>query len=127
MERASFSSTQRGAASVALALALTGCGFSAPTPIITPAPVVTATPTIEATPTTAPTATPSPTPAPTFLAYVVKKTDVLGLSGIAAKFNVTLDDLIAANPKLKPPYYIWENMPLNIPPIGWHASTPGPS
>jgi len=74
-----------------------------------------------------PTAAPTPTPAATFLVYYVKKTDVLGLSGIAVKFNVTLDDLIAANPKLKPPYYIWENMQLNIPPIGWHAPTPGPS
>jgi hypothetical protein len=74
-----------------------------------------------------PTAAPTSTPAPTFLSYLVKKTDVLGLSGIAAKFNVTLDDLIAANPTLKPPYYIWENMRLNIPPIGWHAPTPAPS
>jgi LysM repeat protein len=74
-----------------------------------------------------PTAAPTPTPAPTFLLYFVKKTDVLGLSGIAQKFNVTLDDLIGANPKLKPPYYIWENMQLNIPPIGWHAPTPAPS
>jgi len=122
-----FSSTRRGAAAVALALALTGCGIKAPTPIIIPVPVVTATPTTEATPTAAPTAAPTATPAPTFLLYFVKATDVLGLSGIAAKFNVTLDDLIAANPELKPPYYIWENMQLNIPPIGWHAPTPGPS
>jgi hypothetical protein len=74
-----------------------------------------------------PTAAPTPTPGPTFIIYTVKKTDVLGLSGIATKFNVTLDDLIGANPNLKPPYYIWENMKLNIPPIGWHAPTPGPS
>lgn len=74
-----------------------------------------------------PTPSPTPTPGPTFIIYTVKKTDVLGLSGIAAKFNVTLDDVIAANPLLKPPYYIWENMKLNIPPIGWHAPTPGPS
>jgi LysM repeat protein len=74
-----------------------------------------------------PLVTAPPTPAPTFLIYYVKKTDVLGLSGIAAKFNVTLDDLIAANPKLKPPYYIWENLQLNIPPIGWKAPTPAPS
>jgi LysM repeat protein len=127
MECVSFSSTRRGAAAVALALALAGCGISAPTPIITPTPVVTATPTTEATPTAAATASPTPTPAPSFLIYYVKKTDVLGLSGIAAKFNVILDDLIAANPNLKPPYYMWENMQLNIPPIGWHAPTPGPS
>lgn len=74
-----------------------------------------------------PTAAPTATPAATFLIYFVKATDVRGLSGIAQKFNVTLADLIAANPSLKPPYYIWENMRLNIPPIGWQAPTPGPS
>ena len=82
MERVSFSSTRRGAAAVALALALTGCGTSAVTPITvpitvpptpastataaptaTPTPIVTATPTTAATPTAA--TTPSPTAAPT--------------------------------------------------------------
>ena len=48
-------------------------------------------------------------------------------AGKAPLFEPGLDDLIAANPSLKPPYYIWENMRLNIPPIGWKAPTPGPS
>jgi hypothetical protein len=80
---------------------------------------------LQGTPT--PAVSPTPTPGPTFIIYTVKKTDVLGLSGIATKFNVTLDNLIAANPNLKPPYYIWENMRLNIPPIGWQAPSPSPS
>ena len=84
-------------------------------------------PTIAFAPSDTPTAAPTPTPAPTFLLYYVKATDVRGLSGIAQKFNVTLANLIAANPTLKPPYYIWENMPLNIPPIGWQAPAPSPS
>jgi LysM repeat protein len=128
MERVSFSSTRRGAAAVALALALTGCGSSAPTPIITPTPVPTSAPTAAptATPTPVVTAAPTAAPTPTFLIYHVTKTDVHGLSAIAARFHVTLHDLIAANPNLKPPYYIWAGMRLNIPPIGWHAPTPAP-
>ena len=78
MRSASFSSTRRGAAAVALALALTSCGSSAATPITvfvtppasptaepteTPTPEATATPTPAATPTAA--TTPSPTAEPT--------------------------------------------------------------
>jgi LysM repeat protein len=131
MERVSFSSTRRAAAAVSLALALTACGSSAPTPVptsaATAAPTATPTPVVTATPTTEATASPTAAPTPTFLIYWVKKTDVHGLSAIAARFKVTLHDLIAANPNLKPPYYIWAGMRLNIPPIGWHAPTPGPS
>ena len=76
MRRVSFSSTRRGAAAVALALALTGCGSSAATPItvfVTPPasptaePTETPTPEVTATPVATPTAatTPSPTVAPT--------------------------------------------------------------
>jgi len=70
--------------------------------------------------------TPTPTAGPSFTIYVVKKTD-LNLSGIAAKYNVQLEDLIAANPLLKNPNIIWEGMRLYIPPIGWHAPEPTPS
>jgi hypothetical protein len=79
-----------------------------------------ATPTAEASPT--------PTAGPTFLLYTVKKTDLAGLTGIAAKYNVTLTDLIAANPQIKNPNVIWEGMQIFIPPIGWHAppATPSP-
>lgn len=73
MRRASFSSTRRGAAAVALALALTGCGSTTATPItvVTPPPSPTAEPTatptpeVTATPTPATTPTPAPTPSPT--------------------------------------------------------------
>jgi hypothetical protein len=89
MERVSFSSTRRGAAAVALALALTGCGSSFPTPFpvvgtpvptsaptaaptttptATPAPAVTATPTAAPTPTVAVTTSPAAAPTPTFAA-----------------------------------------------------------
>lgn len=129
MEGIPFSFTRRAAAAMALALALTGCGSSAPTPTITPTPVPTSAPTAAPTDTPTPVVTASPTAAPTpsFLIYYVKKTDVHGLSAIAARYKVALRDLIAANPNLKPPYYIWAGMRLNIPPVGWHAPTPAPS
>jgi LysM repeat protein len=77
-----------------------------------------------------PSATPAatPSPAPSFIVYYVTKKDVAGLSGIAAKYNVTLQDLIAANPQIQNKNVIWEGMPVNIPPIGWHAppATPTP-
>ncbi len=71
---------------------------------------------------------PTPTAGPTFQIYYVKKTDVTGLSGIAAKYNVSIIDLIAANPQIKNVNVIWEGMLINIPPIGWHAppATPTP-
>jgi hypothetical protein len=78
--------------------------------------------------------TPSPTPTPTpagpstsFLAYIVKKTDVRGLSGIAAAHNISLPDLIAANPQIQNVNVIWEGMTVYIPPIGWHAPAATPT
>lgn len=84
-------------------------GVSAtPTPAtaITPTPddpntafdQVIATPTPEPTPTATP--IPRPTPTPTATVYVVQPGDTL--SGIAARFNVTVDDLVEANRIVNP-------------------------
>lgn len=54
---------------------------------------VIATPTPEPTPTATP--IPRPTPTPTATVYVVQPGDTL--SGIAARFNVTVDDLVESN------------------------------
>ena len=54
---------------------------------------VIATPTPEPTPTATP--IPRPTPTPTVTVYVVQPGDTL--SGIATRFNLTLDDLVEAN------------------------------
>ena len=53
--------------------------------------IATATP--EPTPTATP--IPRPTPTPTVTVYVVQPGDTL--SGIATRFNVTIDDLVEAN------------------------------
>lgn len=79
------------------------------TPAVAPTPTTAITPTpddpntafgsVIATPTPVPTPTatpiPRPTPTPTATVYVVQPGDTL--SGIAARFNVTLDDLVEAN------------------------------
>ena len=59
---------------------------------------VIATPTPEPTPTATP--IPRPTPTPTATVYVVQSGDTL--SGIAARFNVTVDDLVQANRIVNP-------------------------
>ena len=59
---------------------------------------VIATPTPEPTPTETP--IPRPTPTPTATVYVVQPGDTL--SGIAARFNVTVDDLVEANRIVNP-------------------------
>ncbi|MGA2513017.1 MAG: LysM domain-containing protein [Candidatus Limnocylindrales bacterium] len=60
--------------------------------------------------------------APSFISYVVQKTDVAGLSGIAAKFNVTLATLEAANPQIANFNVIWPGMVVYVPPPGWQPS-----
>ena len=78
----------------------------------TPTPAMTLTPddpnaafdAVIATPTPVPTPTatpvPRPTPTPTVTVYVVQPGDTL--SGIAARFNVTVDDLVEANRIVNP-------------------------
>jgi hypothetical protein len=60
-------------------------------------PTPTATAEVSAAPSVAPTPAPSPTP----FTYKVKTGDTL--SGIAAKYKVSVDDILAANPDLKDP------------------------
>jgi len=66
---------------------------------------------------------------PSFISYIVLKTDVAGLSGIAAKFNVALSVLEAANPQIANFNVIWPGMVVYIPPPGWQPpqSSPSPS
>ena len=59
---------------------------------------VIATPTPEPTPTATP--IPRPTPTPTATIYVVQPGDTL--SGIAGRFNVTVEDLVEANRIVNP-------------------------
>jgi len=65
-------------------------------------------------------------PATGFTTYVVQKSDVSGLSGIAGKFNLTLTTLEAANPQIANFNVIWAGMIINIPPPGWQPA-PSPS
>ncbi len=92
-----------------LALVLAACGAQtaqnegAPTPTMTPRPTFTATavPTETAVPTNTPVATPTPAvtdtpiPEPTPRIHVVQSGETL--SGIAAAYGVTTQDLIDAN------------------------------
>jgi hypothetical protein len=69
----------------------------------------TASPTAEPTPTPLPT----PTPAPTPTVYVVASGDTL--SKIAARFGITLEQLLAANPQITNPNKIAIGDEVNIP------------
>ena len=42
-------------------------------------------------------------------------------------YNISLQDLIGANPQIQNVNVIWEGMPVNIPPIGWHAPAATPT
>ena len=66
-----------------------------PTETPTPIPTETATPTPTTTPTSTPTPIPSPTPTPSVITYTVEAGDTLW--DIAAKFAVTVEQLVAAN------------------------------
>lgn len=69
-----------------------------PSPSVTPLPTVTPTP----SPLPSPTATLPPPPTPTPLTYTVVAGDTL--IGIATRFGVTLDALLAANPGIDPQF-----------------------
>ncbi len=91
---------------------------SPPSPVESALPEVTLQPYASSTP-QPPTETPSPlavTPLPTFTAtpfvYTVAKDDTL--LGIAARFGVTLDALLTANPGVDP-RFLTIGMPLTIP------------
>ena len=91
------------------ALLLAGCASSAeqtqppslfPGQELTPFATGTATPTITPTSINIPTATPSPTVTPTPISYTVKTGETLW--EIAARYNLTQDQILDANPTLKP-------------------------
>ena len=69
----------------------------------------TATPVVEATPTPLPTEPPAPTPQ----VYVVARGDTI--SKIAAKFDVTVEQLLAANPQITDPNKIDIGDPVTVP------------
>ncbi len=81
---------------------LASCGTSEIPATITPTPVLrlyhTATPSLTATPPLQPPETAIPTPTPFF--YTVQEGDTM--SGIALKFGISLDALVAANPDVIP-------------------------
>lgn len=88
---------------------MTGCQVSAqptqpsslfPGQELTPFATRTATPTVSSTSINIPTATPSPTVTPTPISYTVKSGETLW--GIAANYSLTQDQILAANPTLKP-------------------------
>jgi len=60
-----------------------------------------------------PSVAPTPVPAPTPFTYKVKAGDTL--SGIAAKYKVSVDDILAANPDLKDPNQLQVGQVLVIP------------
>ncbi len=72
-------------------------------------PTPAATAGVSAEPSVAPTPVPSPTP----FTYKVKAGDTL--SGIAAKYKVSVDDILAANPDLKDPNQLQVGQVLVIP------------
>jgi LysM repeat protein len=72
-------------------------------------PTPAATAEVSAEPSVAPTPVPSPTP----FTYKVKAGDTL--SGIAAKYKVSVDDILAANPDLKDPNQLQVGQVLVIP------------
>ena len=63
-----------------------------------------------------------PTPASTWQTYTIKLGD--SLYGIATKFNVTYDQLLAANPQITNPDFIVVGQVINVPPPSYVAPTP---
>ncbi len=80
--------------------AATEAPASTPTPAATEAPTPAPTPVPTATPTPIPTEPPTPVPTepPAVSTYIVQPGDTCG--AIASEFDLTLDELIAANPDL---------------------------
>ena len=93
------------------------------TPSATPSPSPPRTLTLPPTPTSAP-ATGTPRPNPTFTPFRVEAGQTLRI--IATRFNVTIDAILAANPKITDPSYVQAGDTILIPPPGWVPS-PSPS
>jgi LysM repeat protein len=107
--------------SIAAAVALAGCGGSTATPLPSPPPdtpgpslppvVETLAPATEAPASSeAPAATARPTGTTT---YRVKKGDTM--SGIAAKYGITLKALLKLNPTIKSPYSLHVGQKVIVP------------
>ena len=90
---------------------------ASPTPTLTPTPTETSTPSFTPTPTLSPTPTPSPTP-PTQV--IVNTGDTL--LGLAQRFNLTWEALVAVN-GMKYPYFIYPGDVLRLPPGAWEVAT----
>jgi len=84
----------------------------------------TPTPTLAAglTPTPLTSATAAPTSQATWQTYTIQLGD--SLYGIADKFNVTYDQLLAANPQITDPDFIVVGQVINVPPPSYVAPTP---
>jgi LysM repeat protein len=92
---------------------------------LTPQPLTPRPPTpTPVAPTSTPVATATPSPSPTFTPYVVKAGDTM--VGIAARHEMTLQILLAANPDITDPRQIKARQIILIPPPGW-APSPSPS
>lgn len=63
-----------------------------------------------------------PTPQSTWQTYTIQAGD--SLYGIATKFNVTYDQLLAANPQITNPDFIVIGQVINVPPPSYVAPTP---
>lgn len=87
-------------------------------------PGATASPTQVAGHTGSPSPSPtrSPTPGPTSLTYTVKLGD--NLYRIAARFNITYEQLLGANPQITDPNYIRAGDVINIPPPDFVPPSP---
>jgi hypothetical protein len=106
---------------------LTACGANDPIPpdlspvILNPYPSPTITPAVERAPSAAPILIPTPTPFP----YTIALGD--NLTSLAKKFNVTVDDLLAANPAVYP-QALRVGDTLNIPSVSANStSEPAPT
>ena len=93
------------------------------TPSPSPSPSPPRTLTLPPTPTSAP-ATGTLRPNPTFTPYQVKAGESLRI--IATRFKLTIDAILAANPKITDPSYVQAGDTILIPPPGWVPS-PSPS
>ena len=102
--------TARSAASLLAALAIVVSGCVTTLPVPTPAPAVT------------PAGDPTPRPKPTAHPYVVRSGD--SLSRIARRFDLTVGQLLTANPQLTDPNLLQVGQTLVIPPPGAPDTSP---
>ncbi len=88
--------------------------LTVPSPVITPTPSATPQPTITPTPESTP--TPSATPTPEVVVYTVRPGDTL--SQIAARFGVTVAQILEVNPEITDPDRIQVGQKIVIPVSG---------